>query len=172
MNERLESPVWKSGWFNIQNYILYSWIIMRSYFVWDLRLYPISWGHSCMKDAFPISYIYLFMPLSPYLWVSLRVCDTAPELWESRDGWFAPDQFWPHDGARKGEVRFIIYIYLFWLSPSFRASQKLGDTSPGLWEAHNGWFAPDLFWTSSWCRKEKRPDLLLLYLFIFALSDL
>jgi len=28
------------------------------------------------------------------------------------------------------EVRFIIYIYLFWLSPSIQASPRLGDTSP------------------------------------------
>ena len=43
------------------------------------------------------------------------------------------------------EVRFIIYIDLFWSSPAFRVSIRLCYTSPGLWESHDDWFAPDRF---------------------------
>ena len=48
----------------------------------------------CEERGGPIYYIYLFILVISFLWASLRLCDTAPGLWESRDGWFAPDRFW------------------------------------------------------------------------------
>ena len=125
----------------------------------------------CEERRGPIYYIYLFiLALSSLSSITKarRYCSCTLRV----AGWlvrsrpvlnFIMRQEWE-------EVQFIIYIYLFRLFHPFRESPKLGNTAPGLWESRDGWFAPDRFWTSSWCWKEKRSNLLYIIIYFTSFS--